>query len=301
MVESQRKRAGVVERSAETHAPVECEAIAPLEQQPDQLQEILVPAHRDAVLGDPAKTCHQAIAQRFHQRIDVAHSFECNAVAGDGDPGQRRRERLDLESIDADDRVAVIDEVMGERESCRPQPDDQHPPAGTRSRHRPAQTERIPSREKRVDLEAPRQRQHIFQHAGFRLRNVDRILLLVDARFHAVVADTMTGRGNHRIVDADHCQRAQWNAFGTQLVELRNALVQRAAGKRHVERRFLERNVAVRGLLVGQSARTRILGLFMAPDAVVRLIETAGEIHAGVGERKPVPLAQRVAGRQLPG
>ena len=209
-------------------------------------------------------------------------------------------ERLDLEPVDADDRVAVVDEVMRQREAGGPQADDQHALARPRQRHRPAQVERIPARQQRVDLEAPRQRQHVLQQPRFRLRDVDRILLLVDARLHAVVADAMAGGRHHRIVDADHRQRAERHAFGAQLVELGDPLLQRTAGERHVERRLLERHLAVGGLLLGQSARARVLALLVAPDAVVRLVEAADEVGAGVGQREALAPAQRVIGRQLP-
>ena len=61
-------------------------------------------------------------------------------------------------------------------------------------RIRRAQVERIPAREQAVDFESPRQLEHVLQRARLGLRNVDRLLLLVDARLHAVVADAVTGR-----------------------------------------------------------------------------------------------------------
>ena len=53
-------------------------------------------------------------------------------------------------------------------------------------------------------------------------------------------------------------------------------------------------------LLLGQAARARVLALLVAPDAVVRLVETADEIGAGIGQREAVALAQRVVARELP-
>jgi len=88
----------------------------------------------------------------------------------------------------------------------RPQPDDQHRAAGSGARDRPAQFERIPARQQRVDLEAPGQPEHVLQRAGLDLRDVDRFLLLVDAGLHAVVADAVAGRGDQRIVDRRHRQ-----------------------------------------------------------------------------------------------
>src|SRR6185437_8863422 len=52
---------------------------------------------------------------------------------------------------------------------------------------------RVPARQQRIDLEAPGQRQHVFQRARLDLRNVDWVLLLIDAGLHAIVADAMPG------------------------------------------------------------------------------------------------------------
>src|SRR4029079_1201946 len=126
-----------------------------------------------------------------------------------------------------------------------------------------------------------------------------RLLLLVDARLHAVVADAVTGAGDHRIVDADHRQRAQRPSFRAQLVEFGNALLERTAGERHAERRALERrHRTVRRLLFAQAGRARILLLLVTPDAIVGLVESAREIGAGVGQREavaPPPMVVRQA------
>ena len=60
------------------------------------------------------------------------------------------------------------------------------------------------------------------------------------------------------------------------------------------------RGAAVRGLLFAQSRRARILALLVAPDAVVRLVEAAGEIGAAIGQREAVAPAQVIV-RQAPG
>ena len=215
-------------------------------------------------------------------------------------PERRGVERLDLEPVDADHGVAVVDEVVREREPRGSESDDQHALAGRGQRHRLRKVERIPAREQRIDLEAPGQREHVLQHARLGLRNVDRVLLLVDARLHAVVADAMPGRRRHRVVDADHRERAERPAFRAQLVELGDALLERASGQRHVERRLLERHVAGQRLLLEKPGRARVLALLVAPDAVVRLVEPADEVGAGIGEREAVALAQRVMRVELP-
>ena len=46
---------------------------APLQQQADQLEVVLVPADGDAVLGDAAEPGHDAVVEVLVQRLDVAH------------------------------------------------------------------------------------------------------------------------------------------------------------------------------------------------------------------------------------
>ena len=90
MVEAELERAFRVERAAETHAAEQRVTIAPFEQDADELQEILVPAHRDAVFGDTAKACHHAIVERLVQRCDIADRRERDALAVLGDAGDVR-------------------------------------------------------------------------------------------------------------------------------------------------------------------------------------------------------------------
>ena len=123
---------------------------------------------------------------------------------------------------------------------------------------------------------------------GLGLRDVDRLLLLVDAGLHAVVADAVAGRRQHRIVDRDDRQRADRVALRLQHVHLGDLLFERAAGERHAERRLLERA----GLAVFRPLRATVLALVVAPDAVVGLVERLLVVHAGVGEREAVAARQ---------
>ena len=302
MIEAERKCAVGVDGAAEAHASVERESVPPLEQQPDHLEEILVPAHGDPVLGDAAESGHHSIVERLVQRSRIENGLERHPFARRRHAGQRRVERLDLETVDADDGMAVVHQQVRERESRRPHADDQRAAAGRAARHRPAQVERVPARQQRIDLESPGEREDILQDARLGLRNVDRIGLLVDARFHAIVTDPMPGGGDERIVDADNGQRGHRPAFGTELVELRDLLLERAAGERHPEGTFLERILEFRragDLFFQKAVRAGVLPLLVAPDAVVRMIERTNEIHAGVGQREPVTAAQ-VAALELP-
>jgi len=61
---------GVVdrERAAEAHAADEREFLAALEEQADDLEEILVPAHGDAVLGHAAEASQDALVELLEER-----------------------------------------------------------------------------------------------------------------------------------------------------------------------------------------------------------------------------------------
>ena len=181
--------------------------------------------------------------------------------------------------------MAVVHQEVGKRESRRSHAGDEYAPARRWRGIWRAQIERIPARQQAVDLESPRQFQHVFQCARLGLRNIDRFLFLVNAGFHAVVADAVPGRRHQRIVDDDDRQRADRQPFGLDLVELGNFFLERAARQRDAERALLERGrAAAAGALFLQPFRARILALLVAPDAVVRLVERADEIDTRIGE-----------------
>ncbi len=191
--------------------------------------------------------------------------------------------------------MAVVHQVVREREAGRPHAHHEDLAAGGGARERSAEVQRIPAREQRVDLESPRQVEDVLQRARLRLRDVDRLLLLIDAGLHAVVADAVAGGCHHRVVDDDGGERADRHAFALQLLELGDALLERTAGQRHAEHGLLE---AERGILLGQAVRARILALLVTPDAVVGLTERAGEIGTGVGQRETFAAAQVVQAMQ---
>ena len=125
---------------------------------------------------------------------------------------------------------------MRQRVAGRPEADDEDVLAVVGQRVRAPDVERIPARQQAVDLDAPRQREHVGEHAGLDLRDVDRLLLLVDAGLHAVVADAVAGARAHRVVDDDERQRADRIAGLAQRVHLGDLLVERAAVERDAER-----------------------------------------------------------------
>src|SRR4029077_18709024 len=108
---------------------------------------------------------------------------------------------LDFEPVDADDGVAVVHEVVRQGESGRTHTRDQHLAAGRPQGQGPPGIERIPAREQRVDLESPGQLEHVLQRARLDLRDVYRLLLLVDAGFYAVASDTAATPCAGRVVD----------------------------------------------------------------------------------------------------
>ena len=131
------------------------------------------------------------------------------------------------------------------------------------------------------------------QRAGLGLRNVDRLLLLVNAGLHAIVANAVTGRRSHRVIDGNDGQCADGQPLGLGFVEFRNLFFKRAAGQRDAERRLLERlRTATAGALLLQPLRTGILALFVTPDAVVGFIKGAGQIGAFVRQLEPGTLTQ---------
>ena len=106
---------------------------APLQQQADELEEILVPAHGDAVFGDAAETGHDAVVERFVKLAHVAHRLEGMARRR----ASRRRKYPRAAARSSARRwpttcVAVIHQMMREREARRAQPDHQHLVAGCR-------------------------------------------------------------------------------------------------------------------------------------------------------------------------
>ena len=71
-------------------------------------------------------------------------------------------------------------------------------------------------------------------------------------------------------------------------MEFGDLFLERAAGERHAEHRLAK---PLGGCFLLQAFGAGILVLLVAPDAVVRLIQRADEIRAGIGEREAFALA----------
>src|SRR6266851_927485 len=98
--------------------------------------------------------------------------------------------------------------MVRQRKAGGAEADDEYLVTCRRLRQRPPDVERVPTGQERIDLETPGQPEHIFQGAGLDLRDIDRVLALIDAGLHAVVADAVPGRGAERVVDRDDRERA---------------------------------------------------------------------------------------------
>src|SRR6202045_4430644 len=151
--------------------------------------------------------------------------------------------------------------MMRQRETGGAEPDDQHLVARWRLRQRAAQIERVPPGQQAVDLEPPGEAEHNLEGAGLDLRDIDRLLPLVDAGLHAIVADAVAGRGADRVVDRDDRQRAEAVAARFDEVHLGDLLVERTAREGHAEHALAEAAV-----LFMQTAAAAVLALVVAPD-----------------------------------
>src|SRR5581483_7428888 len=114
------------------------------------------------------------------------------------------------------------------RETRRSQTDYQDFVTSRFARIWPSDIQRIPASQQTVNFKSPRQFQDVFQAARLNLRNVHGILLLKNAGFHTVIADSMSGTGGHRIVDGHYCQRADWITVAFYGIHLGDLFVKRA-------------------------------------------------------------------------
>ena len=249
---------------------------AALQQQAHNFEIILVPADGDTVLGDAAEPGHDAVVEVLEQGLHVAHRGR-----------EVEPQRFDLQAIDGDDRVAIVHQVMRQGEPGGAEADDQHLPPAIGAGQGTADVQRIPARQKGIDLEAPGQLQHILQDGGLGLWNIDRLLLLVNAGLHAVIADAVAGRRHHRVVDGDRRKGAQDVTSGAQRMHFGNFLVERTAGEGDAEHRLLK----LSGLAVLQPGRAGVLALGVAPDAVVHLVQGLLGVHPVISKGKALAVA----------
>ena len=232
----------------------------------------------------PAMT-RSSRGSRNSSQSRIGRKGDARAVGRDA--GEGRVQRLDLEAVDGDHRVAFVQQVVRQRVAGRAEAGDEHLTAARGARQEAAQLQRIPAGQQAVDLEAPGQLQHVLQDAGLGLGNVDRLLLLIDAGLHAVVADAVAGAGDHGVVDGgDGERRDRRGRRAWPRASPRSSLPAGQPARLTSKSAFLEAAVAVL-----QALGAGVLALVMAEDAVVHVVEGLGQVHAGVGEGEAVAAA----------
>ena len=285
VVEAERPRVLERDRPAEADAAVDAEVLVPREAEVRDREEVLVPARRDSVFAHAAEAEEDALVELAVERAEVAHRRGGLAVS----PGEAIVERLDLEPVHRHDPEPLARQVVRQRVPRRAETDDEHVLPVVGQRVRAAHVERVPAREEAVDLHAPGERERFREHPRLDLRDVDRLLLLEDARLHAVVADAVAGAGAHRVVEAHEGERAEHVAVATHDVHLADLLFQRAPLQRHADRVLLEH--AGRGLRVAHPLGARVLVALVAVEAVVDLLLDGPGGHTAIGEGEGVALA----------
>ena len=112
-------------------------------------------------------------------------------------------ERLELEAIHREHGMAILHQMMGQREAGRTESSNEYFVSGWRTRHRSVEIQRIPSRQKRIDLESPGQLEHIPKGPRFSAWYVDGRLLLKHTRLRTVIANAMTRCCAKRVLNHD--------------------------------------------------------------------------------------------------
>ncbi len=132
---------GLVERqrAAEADAAVDAEARPPRQGEVDERQEVLVPAHGDAVLGDAAEAFEHA---RVERPVDVAPVARSAAAAARLSPASTGSGGSIFSPSMATTPKPSFSEVMRERVAGRAEADDQDVPAVVRQGMRPLAIER---------------------------------------------------------------------------------------------------------------------------------------------------------------
>ena len=192
------------QRAAKPHPPCSCKAVH-ARATDTEARGNFVPAHRDAVFRhpppNPSEPAHQAALSTGKIAHRLGHNATCQVAR------KRPIDRFQLQPIDCTDRKPFAQKVVAaQRVARRPSP--------TTSTLRPLYA----SGYGRVRCSGFQRRSSPYSstpHGSpahpsaptFRLRDVDRVLLLENARFHAVVADPMSRPGTHRVVEHDQRQR----------------------------------------------------------------------------------------------
>ena len=87
----------------------------------NDLQEILVPADRNAVLGNAAESGQHALVEIVVERFEISDRLRRVLAVAD----EIGRQWLDLQRVDADDAEPLVQKIMREGIAGRPEPHDQ--------------------------------------------------------------------------------------------------------------------------------------------------------------------------------
>ncbi len=288
VVEAEAPRVLEIERAAETHAAVDTEQALPRERDVRDREEVLVPPNGDAVLAHAAEPEQDALVELFVELLEIANGAGRRVFVA----GELVRERFDLQPVDGGDREAFGRQVVRERVARGPEAHDEDVFAVVRARVRAIDVERVPPRHEPVDLEAEWQSEYVGEDARFHLGDVHRLLLLKDARFHAVVADAVTRAGRHGVVDGDERERREDVALLAHQVHLADFLAERAAAELDAQRVLLHGA----GLCFVKALRARVFVAVVAVEAVVDLGFDIARAFSSIREGETFALAAAVIG-----
>src|SRR4029077_927104 len=133
------------------NAAINAQQVAARKCQMQQGQEVLVPTYRDPVFGNAAKAFQNAVVERL-VNLGPGVNWTRRLVRT---AGEIFTQRLNLQTVDADNAKTFIDEKVRQRVSGRPHADNEHVLPIVRKGIRAADVQRIPSREEAVNLDAP--------------------------------------------------------------------------------------------------------------------------------------------------
>ena len=217
--------------------------------------------------------------------ITRSSRFSNNAPTSRTGADGSKPERLDLQPVDRHHGVAVVHQVMRQREAGRTEPDDQHLAPAVRARQRAADVQRVPARQQRVDLEAPGQLQHVLQDA--RSRPAEYRPAPASGRCRPSCSRC---RCDGRSPPSSGCRSRWWRTRRARCPAARSvciSLIFSSSGQpASVTPNGDFWNCA--GLAILQARAAGILALRVAPDAVVDLVQRLLRVHPGIGQREAV-------------
>ena len=210
--------------------------------------------------------------------------FKGDARAVLRNSSQMRRQRLNLETIHRHHIVSVIHQVVCQRVARRTQSHHQNLITTGDTRNRTSIIERIPTSQQRINLKTPRQRQHILENARFHLRNIHRILFLINARLHAVIANAMPRSRQHGIINTRNRQCPDGQRILFCLMHLGYFLLKRTP------RQLFAKNIPMKKSLLiffgCQAFGTRVLALMVTQNAIRHLRQCLTGVIALIGQGK---------------